>query len=82
VSTPQGWDEVDGALEREFRFANFSEALDFVNRVGALAEEENHHPDISLGWGRATIRWWTHSAGGITEHDREMASRTSGLGTT
>jgi 4a-hydroxytetrahydrobiopterin dehydratase len=79
VSIPEGWAEVDGALEREFRFANFADALDFVIRVGSLAEEENHHPDITLAWGRATIRWWTHSAGGITDRDRELAVRTGDL---
>ena len=52
MSTPEGWSEVDGALQREFRFPDFAEALAFVNRVGELAEAENHHPDIELGWGR------------------------------
>jgi 4a-hydroxytetrahydrobiopterin dehydratase len=48
VQPPQGWQEVDGALEREFRFRDFAEALAFVNRVGELAEAENHHPDDPL----------------------------------
>jgi 4a-hydroxytetrahydrobiopterin dehydratase len=79
MATPQGWDEVDGALQREFRFSNFAEALAFVNRVGALAETENHHPDIELGWGRVLLRWRTHSAGEITDRDREMAARSAEL---
>jgi 4a-hydroxytetrahydrobiopterin dehydratase len=76
---PDGWSEVDGAFERTFSFANFREALDFVNRVGELAESENHHPDIQLGYGRVTLRWWTHTAGGVTERDAELAQRSAAL---
>jgi 4a-hydroxytetrahydrobiopterin dehydratase len=71
------WDEVDGALERTFTFRDFAEALAFVNRVGALAEAENHHPDIRLGYGRVTLRWWTHTAGGVTDRDVELAARSA-----
>jgi len=79
MSTPEGWSEVDGALQREFTFANFADALAFVNRVGGLAEAENHHPDIELGWGRVVLRWRTHSAVAITDRDREMAARSAEL---
>jgi 4a-hydroxytetrahydrobiopterin dehydratase len=79
VSTPPGWAEIDGALEREFRFANFADALAFVNEVGALAEAEDHHPDIAIHWNRVTLRWWTHVANAITERDRELAERTNEL---
>ena len=48
MSVPEGWSEVDGALQREFRFADFAEAIAFVNRVAELAETENHHPDIDV----------------------------------
>ena len=74
-----GWSEVDDALERKFEFGNFVEALAFVNRVGDLAEAENHHPDIAISYNRVTLRWWTHTAGGITERDRELAEKTSAL---
>ena len=74
-----GWNEVDGALERTFEFGDFREALDFVNRVGELAEAENHHPDIHVSYRRVTVRWWTHSAGGITDRDAELAARSAGL---
>jgi 4a-hydroxytetrahydrobiopterin dehydratase len=80
VTGPEGYSEVDGALQREFRFGNFVEALDFVNRVGELAEAENHHPDIAIHYNIVTLRWWTHSAGGITDRDRQLAARTSELG--
>jgi len=81
MSTPEGWSEVDGALQREFRFANFAEALAFVNRVGELAEAENHHPDVELGWGRVVLRWRTHSADAITDRDRELAAKSGALST-
>ena len=79
MSVPGGWIEVDGALQRDFEFPDFASALSFVNRVGELAEAENHHPDISFGWGRVTLRWWTHSAGGVTERDRDLAERSAAL---
>jgi 4a-hydroxytetrahydrobiopterin dehydratase len=75
----EGWSEVDGALERTFQLASFVDALAFVNRVGKLAEAENHHPDIAIHYNRVTLRWWTHTAGGITERDRELAEKTNAL---
>lgn len=77
--TPDGWTEVDGALERTFQFDSFVEALAFVNRVGELAESEDHHPDIAINYSRVTLRWWTHTAGGITDRDRDLAARSSAL---
>jgi 4a-hydroxytetrahydrobiopterin dehydratase len=79
VEPPLGWAEVDGALERQFDFTDFAEALAFVNRVGALAEAEDHHPDIELHWNRVTLRWWTHVKSAITERDHELARRTNEL---
>jgi 4a-hydroxytetrahydrobiopterin dehydratase len=70
------WSEVDGALERTFQFDSFVTALDFVNRVGELAEAENHHPDITINYNRVTLRWWTHTAAGITDRDRDLAEKT------
>lgn len=75
----ESWNEVDGALERTFKFGDFREALAFVNRVGQLAESENHHPDIRIDYSRVTLRWWTHSAGGITDRDEELSSRSAEL---
>jgi 4a-hydroxytetrahydrobiopterin dehydratase len=79
VAETDGWEEVDGALERTFEHKDFREALEFVNRVGELAESENHHPDIAINYNKVTLRWWTHTAGGITDRDRELAEKTSGL---
>lgn len=75
----EGWNEIDGALERTFELPSFVAALEFVNRVGALAEAENHHPDIAISYRRVTLRWWTHTAGGITDRDRTLAEKTDEL---
>jgi 4a-hydroxytetrahydrobiopterin dehydratase len=77
--TPSGWVELNDALEREFEFADFAEALAFVNRVGEAAEAANHHPDVEIHWNRVKLRWWTHVTGSITERDRELAEQTNKL---
>ena len=76
---PPDWVEVDGALQREFELPSFPVAIEFVNRVAELAERENHHPDVTISYKRVTLRWTTHSAGGITDRDRELASRSDEL---
>jgi 4a-hydroxytetrahydrobiopterin dehydratase len=76
---PEGWTEVGKALERTFEFENFVDALAFVNGVGELAEAENHHPDIAIHYNRVTLRWWTHTEGGITDRDRELAEKSGKL---
>jgi 4a-hydroxytetrahydrobiopterin dehydratase len=62
-------------LEKEFRFKNFREALDFTNRVGDLAEEQGHHPDIYLAWGKVRLTVWTHKIDGLTESDFVFAAK-------
>lgn len=79
MAAVEGWNEVDNALERTFTLGDFVEALAFVNRVGELAEAEDHHPDIRIDYKNVTLRWWTHTAGGITDRDRELASRSAEL---
>lgn len=70
-----GWKVVDNHhLEREWELADFKEALDFTNKLGALAEELNHHPDIFLAWGKVKATIFTHSSGGLTEFDFKLAS--------
>jgi 4a-hydroxytetrahydrobiopterin dehydratase len=70
------WRVVDEhTLEREFTFPDFREALDFVNRVGELAEEEQHHPDIYLSYGKVKIELWTHKIGGLHENDFILAAK-------
>jgi 4a-hydroxytetrahydrobiopterin dehydratase len=76
---PEGWNEVRGALQRGFRFADFREAMAFVNRLAEAAEEANHHPDITISWNAVTVRWWTHTKRAITDRDVELARRTTEL---
>jgi 4a-hydroxytetrahydrobiopterin dehydratase len=66
-------------LERVYRFANFAEALSFTNRVGALAEEEGHHPAILTEWGRVTVTLWTHKIRGLHRNDFVMAAKIDSL---
>jgi 4a-hydroxytetrahydrobiopterin dehydratase len=79
VDLPNGYRLVNGALQREFQFTDFAEALAFVNRVGELAEQEGHHPDIELHWNRVTLRWWTHVKEAVTERDYELAALSNDL---
>ncbi|WP_425154754.1 4a-hydroxytetrahydrobiopterin dehydratase [Candidatus Palauibacter sp.] len=75
-----GWRVIDGHhLEKEYRFPNFVTALAFVNRVGELAEQQNHHPDLFLAWGRVVVRIWTHKIDGLTESDFVFAAKTEAL---
>ena len=62
-------------LEKEYTFGNFREALDFTNRIGAIAEQENHHPDIYLTWGKVKLDVWTHNIGGLSENDFILAAK-------
>ncbi len=78
MSVPEGWREQDDALVREFELASFPAAIEFVRRLAELAEREDHHPDIDIRYRRVLVRWSTHSAGGVTDRDRELAARTSG----
>ena len=73
---PDGWTVVDGHhLKKEFKFPDFVQALDFVNTIGSLAEAENHHPDILLTYGKATITLWTHKINGLHENDFILAEK-------
>lgn len=63
-------------LARVFEFPDFVKALDFTNRVGAIAEEQQHHPSLLTEWGRVTVKWWTHKIGGIHRNDFIMAAKT------
>ena len=73
---PNGWQVVSGHhLEKSYTFDDFSSALAFVNRVGAVAEEQGHHPDIYLGWGKVRLTVWTHKIEGLTESDFVFAAK-------
>jgi 4a-hydroxytetrahydrobiopterin dehydratase len=74
------WKVVDAHhLEKEFKFKNFRQALDFTNRVGELAEVQGHHPDIFLTWGKVKLTIWTHKIDGLTESDFVFAAKVEQL---
>jgi 4a-hydroxytetrahydrobiopterin dehydratase len=76
-----GWTLMDESrrLERSFKFKDFKESLDFVVRIGSVAESEGHHPDISFGWGWAKVSWQTKKIKGLHENDFIMAAKTNQL---
>jgi 4a-hydroxytetrahydrobiopterin dehydratase len=78
-----GWEVIEEEgikrLRRVFKVKNFAEALAFTNRVGALAEEEDHHPALVTEWGRVTVTWWTHKIKGLHTNDFIMAAKTNDL---
>jgi 4a-hydroxytetrahydrobiopterin dehydratase len=72
----EGWEVARGHhLVKTFALADFAQALDLVNRIGAVAAEENHHPDLGLSWGRVEVRIWTHAVDGLTENDFILAAK-------
>jgi 4a-hydroxytetrahydrobiopterin dehydratase len=74
------WQVADGHhLTRSYTFPDFKTALDFVNRVGAIAEAEGHHPDLYLAWGKVDVKTWTHKIDGLTESDFILAAKIEGL---
>jgi 4a-hydroxytetrahydrobiopterin dehydratase len=76
---PNGWGAVDGHhLDKEYRFPDFAQALAFVNRVGAIAEQHGHHPDLFLAWGKVRVTIWTHKIDGLTENDFVLAAKCDG----
>ena len=73
------WQTVDGHLARSFQFPDFAQALAFVNRIGALAEAANHHPDIELGWGRVVVKLFTHDENRVGDRDYALAAAIDAL---
>ena len=75
-----GWQLVrEHHLEKEYKFEDFCQALDFTNRVGEMAEQQGHHPDIYLAWGKVKVSIWTHKIDGLVESDFVFAARTDQL---
>lgn len=75
LSEINSWERREEKIHKRFTFENFAESLDFVNKVGAIAEKNDHHPDITFGWGYAEIYLTTHDAGGLTEKDFDLAKK-------
>lgn len=74
------WDVIQvneiSQLQCQYRFSNFAKALDFTNKVGAIAETAGHHPALLTEWGKVTVSWWTHAIGGLHQNDFVMAAKT------
>lgn len=81
MKIPEGWKLSDDekSITRKWKFKNFEQSLNFINRLGALAEDENHHPDISFGWGYADITYTTHDSDSLSKNDIKMAEKTNAL---
>lgn len=79
LAAHSGWAKDGDAIAKRFTFPDFSAALGFAVRVGMLAEKRDHHPDLLVAWGKATVLWTTHDAGGITRLDLELAEATDAL---
>jgi 4a-hydroxytetrahydrobiopterin dehydratase len=75
-----GWERDGDAIARDFKNADFKESVAFVNRVMPVAEAMNHHPDLAISWDTVTVKITTHSEGGLTENDFNLASRIDALG--
>ncbi len=76
----EGWQVIDERyLEKEYKFKNFRQALDFVNKVGELAETQGHHPDIYLAWGKVKLKIWTHKIDGLHKNDFVLAAKADEL---
>jgi 4a-hydroxytetrahydrobiopterin dehydratase len=75
LNDAEGWDYDGDSLRKRFEFDDFKGSIDFVNRITAPAEEMNHHPDLAVSWNTVTVKLSTHSQGGITESDFELAAR-------
>ena len=74
-----GWELGEGEIRKQFGFPDFVRALAFVNALGWIAEQENHHPDLELGWGRCKVRFSTHDVGGLSMNDFVCAAKTEAL---
>lgn len=74
-----GWENTGHSLVREFVFSDFADAMAFVNRVAQIAEEQNHHPDITIRWNKVTLDLSTHTSGGLTERDFTLAEAIDSL---
>jgi 4a-hydroxytetrahydrobiopterin dehydratase len=76
-----GWELVKGkSIQKKFSFGNFKDALAFVNQVGELAEKSDHHPDIAINYNKVTLTSWTHTSGGLTTKDFDLAGHVEKIG--
>jgi 4a-hydroxytetrahydrobiopterin dehydratase len=75
MQAPNGWEVIDNHhLIKSYKFPDFAQALAFVNRVGAIAESQNHHPDIELSWGKVVVKTYTHTTNSLSAKDYALAA--------
>lgn len=79
INELKGWKIMNGNLYKHFTFQNFTESLNFVIKVGVIAEEQDHHPDVCFGWGYAEFSVTTHDTGGLTRSDFDLAEAIENL---
>jgi 4a-hydroxytetrahydrobiopterin dehydratase len=75
LSELDGWEQDGNAIQKQFQFDDFTGSVDFVNRITPVANEMNHHPDLAISWNKVTVTLSTHSEGGLTDNDFELARR-------
>ena len=78
----EGWDLIDDGvkkLKKEFNFSSYSDSKDFTNKVADIAEQEDHHPQIILEWGKVTVIWWSHKIKGLHKNDFICAAKTNNI---
>jgi 4a-hydroxytetrahydrobiopterin dehydratase len=81
LRTVPGWELIKNkVIQKKFTFANFKDALTFVNKVGELAEQSNHHPDITINYNKVTLSVTTHDSGGLTSKDFDLAGHVEKIG--
>jgi 4a-hydroxytetrahydrobiopterin dehydratase len=80
LSGLDGWEQSGDAIEKQFEFEDFSGSVGFVDRLTPVANEMNHHPDLAISWDKVTVTLSTHSEGGLTDADFELAGKLDGLG--
>jgi 4a-hydroxytetrahydrobiopterin dehydratase len=80
LQAASGWEREGGAIRRDFKQGDFKGSVDLVNRLMPVAEAMNHHPDLTISWDTVTVTITTHSEGGLTENDFDLAARIDALG--
>ena len=79
LSSLDGWEHKGDAIEKQFQFEDFTGSVEFVDRITPVANEMNHHPDLAISWNKVTVTLSTHSEGGLTDNDFELAQKLDGL---
>lgn len=79
LRTLSGWSFINDTIHKEYSFDTYMNGIDFINRLALKAEEENHHPDLTVGWCKVGVTFTTHDSGGVTKKDIKMAKEVEKL---